>query len=227
MERKKPNLQVYRVDYQKKLRKFLSSQSYLSELDFIDSTIPEIKKEIEKYQNIIAQQSKNDCLNKLSDEYIPFWLSSSKEFLIWLEKRKTSFEKPVTTGLQSFSWKGSQAQLEALWQSLKDAGFIDPKTTNEAFAAIFANELINCEAIQWTGSNKLLSYLFNQMNSGNKPLILSEQWQAVIGKNQLFKNRSGKLLTAHDLSEALREINFTGSPKYSEKIDEILKTLRP
>jgi len=233
MEKKKPNLQVYLVDYQKKLRKFLSTQSYLSELDFIDLTIPEIKKEIDKYQNIIAQQSKNDCLNKLSDEYIPFWLSSGKEFLIWLEKRKLSFKKPETTGLKSFNWTGSQAQLKALCQSLKDAGYIDPGTKKEAFIAIFANELINCEAIHWKGSNRLLSYFFYQMNSGNKPFILSQDWQSIIEKNQLFINRKGKPLKAGDLSTALNSINdqFKGcNPKGSDKIDAILenlKTLRP
>jgi len=124
-----------------------------------------------------------------------------KKELDWLADGKQK------AGIKSFSWTGSQAQLEALWQALKDAGYIDTETTKEVFTGIFADELINCKAVQWTGSNRLLSYLFNQMNSGNKPLILSQEWQSIIEKNQLFINRNGKPLKAGDLSTALNSIS--------------------
>jgi len=229
MERKKPSLQVYLVTYQKQLRKFLNSQSYLTELDFINVSIPEIRKEIEKYQNIIAQQGKKDCFEKLSDDYIPFWLSSGKEFLLWLEKRKSDLEKPDKPGVksQSFTWTGSQPQLVALWQALNDARYIDPKTTEKAFTAIFADELKQCEPVKWNGSNRLLSYLFNQLYAMG---FIIKEWQSIIEKFQLFKNKRGKPITAGDLSTALSNINeeqYGVNPKGAEEIDAILETLRP
>jgi len=144
--------------------------------------------------------------------------------------------KPKATppkGLNYFIWQGSEDQLEALWQALMRDGYIHSDTTKEDFRAIFSDDLTQCKAVKWTASNRLLAYLFNQMNSGSNPLILSGQWQSIIGKNKLFKNKAGKYLTAQDLATALNAINdqLKGlNPKGSEKIDEILEnlnTLRP
>jgi hypothetical protein len=56
---------------------------------------------------------------------------------------KTITKEPTPARLQSFSWTGSQPQLVALWQALKDAEYIDPKTTEKAFTAIFSGEPID------------------------------------------------------------------------------------
>jgi len=149
-----------------------------------------------------------------------------------LRKFQEDAEKPARPAVQSFSWKGTQDQKEALCEALKDAGYIDPKTDFKAFAAIFADKLISSEPIHWKGSNRLLAYLFDQMNSGN-PLIRCQEWQNLIGKYRLFKNKTGKVFTAGDLATAKNSINdpLHGlNPKGSEIIDAILKkvkTLRP
>jgi hypothetical protein len=130
---------------------------------------------------------------------------------------------------KSFTWTGNHAQKEALCEALRVAGYIDQGTTKEAFTAIFAGELKQCEPIRWHGSNRLLAYLFSQMNSGNKPLILSREWQSIIENYRLFKNKTGKNLTAGDLSTALSNINDEhsgGEPKGFEKIDAILKNIK-
>jgi hypothetical protein len=134
-------------------------------------------------------------------------------------------------GTLSFSWTGSPEQLEAFCQALIKTGYIHPDTTNETFIAIFASELIKDKPVQWLGSNRLLSYLFNQMYSCS--LILSQDWQSIIERYQIFKNKRGKILKAGDLSTALSNINDVNTglePKGYEIIDKILKnlkTLRP
>lgn len=160
-------------------------------------------------------------------------LSPLHQFAQSIIQAVKGLEKSRPEGRQSFTWTGTQAQLQALWRALKDAGCIHHETTKEAFTAIFAPVLKQCEPVKWTESNKLLSYFFNQMNSGDNPLILSKEWQSTIGKYKIFKTKKGKVLTAGDLSTALNSINdiYKGlQPKGHEKIDDILKnikTLRP
>jgi hypothetical protein len=226
MERKKPELPVILVTYNKQLKKFLNSQEYLTELDFIEIEIPDVKKEIEKFQKILTTQKKKDCFEKLSDNYIPFWLSSYQEFLTWLESRKSILEKPLPVRLQAFSWTGNDEQLKKLYDGLTENGFIDPQTDFKDFTAIFAGNLTSCKAIKWRVSNKLLSYLFNQLYSSN---FIIKEWQSIIEKFKLFQNKTGKYLTAQDLASALNSINdpLHGlNPKGSEKIDIILKNLK-
>lgn len=147
-----------------------------------------------------------------------------KELMKITIQSNVSKEKP---GAKSFTWAGSQTQKQALCEALNDAGYIHPETTKEAFTAIFANELRQCEPVQWTASNRLLSYLFSQMYG--RVIIHSQDWQSIIEKFKLFKNRNGKFFKAGDLSTALSNINddnFGLNPKGSEKIDAILETLR-
>lgn len=133
-------------------------------------------------------------------------------------------------GLQSFTWSGSQVQLVALCEALKTAGYIDQGTTKEAFTAIFADELKQCNPIRWIVSNRLLAYLFDQLYMQD---YIVKEWQSIIEKYRLFQNKTGKLMRAGDLAVALSEINDKNkglNPKGTDKIDTILKnlkTLRP
>ncbi|MCX6252775.1 MAG: hypothetical protein NTX61_18725 [Bacteroidetes bacterium] len=226
MEKKEKLLQAHLVVYKRQLKEFLAIQSYLTELDFIESEIPVVKHEIERFNNILAIQRKNKTVEKLSDEYIPIWLSSYKEFLFYLEKRKSILEKPDRKKLQSFSWTGSKEEVEKLFADLVKHGFIDPKTDLQAFTTTFTDNLINCRVIKWRASNKLLSYLFNQMYASN---LIVKEWQFIIEKFKLFQNKTGKYLTAQDLASALSSINDSLhglNPKGSDKIDLILKNIK-
>jgi hypothetical protein len=123
-------------------------------------------------------------------------------------------------------WTGSKQQLEKLCNGLIHHGFIDPSTDLQAFAAIFEDDLTNITAIKWRGSNRLLSYIFSQMCTGN---FIVKEWQSIIEKYKLFQNKSGKYLNAQDLATALNSINDPQrglNPGGSEKIDMILKNIK-
>lgn len=129
--------------------------------------------------------------------------------------------------IKSFSWTGSDEQKGYLYQELKVNHFIASRTSKEAFTAIFADELKDIKPVKWIASNRLLSYLFYQLEFYHG-FIENKQWQSIIEKYKIFKNQAGKYLTAQDLSTALSEINSKGfEPIDHEKIDEILKTLKP
>jgi len=133
-----------------------------------------------------------------------FGLSLKDHFMNAIKKHE---EEPKSNmKLKSFSWTGSPEQLEKLYEGLinPDYGFIDPNTDLQSFTAIFADSLTGCPAIKWKGSNRLLSYLFNQMCAMN---LIVKEWQNIIGKNKLFQNTAGKYLSAHDLTSALTAIN--------------------
>lgn len=221
----KINPDLYLLDYKKRLKQYLESTHFGTELTFCITEIQKTEKEIMD-QNSTISEINNDP--EALDYFVTFH-AHNEEYLDWLKNRKASLKKPARTGQRNLSWQGTNKQLKRLFDGLKEPGFIDPKTDPKAFTAIFSDYLDKCTPIQWTNSNRLLAYLFNQMNSGIKPLISSCQWQAVIGKHKLFKNRSGKFLTAGDLATALNSINdsLNGlNPKGYEKIDEILQTLR-
>jgi hypothetical protein len=237
-QREKVDCLASQYDYQKGLKIWLNRQPYLTELDYLESkVIPATQRQINELEGHVVRYSEEEKSDVKIGGKGPtvftersFWLAEEKRYLVWLQQRKAELERPGRSGVKAFSWTGSPAQLDALWQALKDAGYIDQGTTKEAFAAIFADKLMKGEPVQWTDSNRLLSYLFNQMNSGQKPLILSRDWQSTIEKNQIFKNRNSKFLKAGDLSTALSNINDVNTglnPKGSDKIDEILKALRP
>lgn len=204
------------------------------------------KSDAKKYGNTVEEANISIARKQFLEKEVYLYtgyltMNQSANDKVEIQKYLTELEDEIShaapekqkPGAKSFSWTGSQAQLEDLWQALKDAGYIDREKTKEAFMAIFASKLIKDRPIQWLGSNRLLSYLFNQMSSGKNSLILSLEWQSIIEKYQLFKNKNGKLITAGDLSAALSNINDVNkglNPKGFEKIDAILnniKTLRP
>jgi len=68
----------------------------------------------------------------------------------------TEILKGESVGIEkSFFWTGSQAQLEALCEALKSAGYIHPATTNKVFAAIFSGIEIdaNFHQVTWIKKN--------------------------------------------------------------------------
>jgi hypothetical protein len=172
----------------------------------------------EKYFDGILHQSQpitNYDLAKYCGVFVDYYLSE--------------IHKSGPAGIEkSFSWKGTPDQLKKLFDGLINAphSFIDPKTDFKDFTAIFSDNLTNCTAIKWSASNKLLSYLFDQLYAGN---FIVKEWQSIIEKYNLFQNKAGKYLTAQDLASALNSINdpFHGlNPRGYEKIDIILKNLK-
>ena len=212
--------------YDFQIEKFEAQKKYSSQ-DELKAFIKERKKyffsEIQKCLPNINSNQNAKCYHNCF-----IWLLG---FYKIEEEKLNNNKRPA---VQSFSCQLTKKQKQRLYYKLTETGYIDSsKTDFKTFRAIFSDDLTNCNAVKWTDSNKLLAYLFNQMNSGSNPLILSGQWQSIIGKNKLFKNKAGKYLTAQDLATALNSINdkFKGlNPRGSEKIDEILenlKTLRP
>jgi len=165
-----------------------------------------------------------DFLTLCSELYISSETFVPKMALVIREKMNLIREKKQEFKIKSLSWTGNKVQLEKLWQALKAAGYIDPSIDFKSITAIFSDELTGCKAIKWKASNRLLSYLFNQMYASN---LIAKEWQTIIGKYRLFQNKSGKYLTAQDLSTALSETNTKDlNPIGYEKIDEILKNLK-
>jgi hypothetical protein len=151
--------------------------------------------------------------------------SFGKSIIEQIEKLMTPPPKEIK---RSFNWTGSPEQLDALCEGLKTVKYIDTGITSEAFKMIFADELRPCEPIKWKASNRLLAYLFYQLFEKGK--IDNTEWQSVIGRNKLFKNKSGKTILAGDLATALNAIKdpFEGlNPIGSKEIDKILNTLIP
>lgn len=237
----KINPALFVVDYNKRLKQYHDNTHFGTEITFINTEIQRIEEEIKQQNSNISEIISGENPKKIQGtdndpgalDYFVTFQAHNFEYLPWLKQRKTSLEKPNKTGLNYFSWQGTDDQLKRLFTNLMETGFIDQKHHFQDFSMIFVKDLTQCKAVKWTASNRLLAYLFNQMNSGSSPFILSGQWQSIIGKNKLFKNKAGKYLTAQDLATALNAINdpLKGlNPKGSEKIDEILEnlnTLRP
>jgi hypothetical protein len=202
-------------------------------------------KQIEKFDRK-KQYSSPDELKEFISERKNFFLSSLDEIspnindnqkayclkicLTWLldfyKVEEEKLKKPTGKVIQSLFWTGNNEQLQKLHVGLIQNGFIDPMTNYEAFSAIFSDELSQCATIKWRASNKLLSYLFNQMYASH---LIVKEWQSVIENFKLFQNKSDKLLTANDLGTALSSINDPYNclnPRGSKEIDSILKTLR-
>ncbi|MBC8343745.1 MAG: hypothetical protein H8E61_07170 [Bacteroidetes bacterium] len=160
-------------------------------------------------ENIIEiEEPLNDFLQKVQETFKP--TESKKKEII------------------SFSWTGNKDLSEPLWQALKEAKCIHSKTDLKDFRAIFSDDLTQCKAVKWIASNKLIAYLFSELFECE--FIEERNWQSIIEKGELFINSNGKELTAGDLATALNSITdkYKGlNPKGSEKIDVILKSLRP
>jgi len=67
-----------------------------------------------------------------------------------------SKEKDKEIKVKSFSWTGSDEQKKELYEALKGAGYIDQRTTKEAFTAIFSGSEIdsNLHRITWIKENR-------------------------------------------------------------------------
>jgi hypothetical protein len=131
--------------------------------------------------------------------------------------------KPAITHLQS---NLNSKQVEVLYQGLKGR-FIASQTSLESFTAIFSEELKNVTPVKWISSNRLLAYLFRQLQYYHS-LIENKEWQSIIEKYQLLQKKNGNFLKSGDLASALSYFKDERGlePKGYEEIDEILKNLR-
>jgi len=243
MERKKlkVNPALYMIDYKvrlkqydERLKSYFENTHFGNELTFLHIELTKVEEEIKEQERIISEVLSSGNPDKIQGtsndpgnlNYIDVWHVHNLEYLNWLKQRKATLEKPDRIVLKYLDWTGTHEQLDYLFNGLKEAHCIDPKTDLQAFRMIFSIDLTQCEAVNWTASNRLLAYLFNQMKTFG--YISSSEWQSIIGKNKLFLNKSGKYLTTGDLATALNSINdpFLGNnPKGYEEIDTILRNL--
>ena len=204
--------------YEFKLKNFLNSSNEATEPFLISNEIEATKSRLEE----LARLRNNPRMERWHN---PALVAYSQ----YLEFLTNKLKVPDPSKAHSFSWTGSPDQLRRLFDELTENRFIYRKPDFKAFEQVFSSNLTSCNPIHWIDSNKLLAFLFSQMNSGNNPLILSREWQSIIGKYRLFKNKSGKYLTSQDLASALNSINdpLHGlNPKGSEKINEILQNIK-
>ena len=230
----KTNPEFFLIEYRKRLKQYLENTHFGTELIFIDSEIQRIEEEVREMNKTVSEILSSGNQDKIQGSEndpgaLDFFASIQAHIvhnLDWLKQRKSTLEKPNRTVIKYLDWTGTHEQLDYLFNGLKEAHCIDPKTDLQAFRMIFSIDLTQCEAVNWTASNRLLAYLFNQMKTFG--YISSSEWQSIIGKNKLFLNKSGKYLTTGDLATALNSINdpFLGNnPKGYEEIDTILRNL--
>ncbi len=131
-KRQEPNINGFIHDYQRDFKTFMDHTNYVTELDFIEMEIEEAKKEIETFKDKLKWIKNNKAIRKFGDEnsfenieYYALWLSHFKKYINWLQEKKNAIESPNRSGGKSFTWNGSQAQKEGLYEALRVAGYID------------------------------------------------------------------------------------------------------
>lgn len=183
-------------------------QKSLSTPDELKGYIAERRKYlINEMQRLFPEMENNQNAKCLYEQSL--WLLD----LYKEEAEKLSDNKPN----KSFSWTGSPKQLEALCQALKDAGYIDPKTTKEAFIAIFSgiDIDINFKRVTWicvnrkgtvnkTALREFLNLLMDKFQKNTVPLCFVDKLGNPISLNKPKNNEYSNYYT--ELSEIVQKV---------------------
>lgn len=194
------------------IRKFLifliacsdgSKNGINEDLDFMELSFLK-QDDVNFFRNTyISTFLQHDDLKKVNNDFqtinrnldlIELLLEKNDEKIQKLEKQVLRNEKRL-----SFNPKSNTAQLETLRK------FLIPKYINSEYEniveCIFSDRNVKIEhPVEWKMSNKLLTYLFEQLISAS--IINNTEYSNVIEKMSLFKNRFGKLIKAGDLQTA-------------------------
>jgi len=128
----------------------------------------------------------------------------------------------TTSTLPTFEHVLTETQLEHLTSIINELHiFCEKDITTEQIKSIFA---CSPTVILKSKNNRLLAHLFDQLSRRE---YITENWQAVIAKNMLFKSsQKDDFLNQNDLSTAtnkLQDVDMVG--KYS-KLEQYIKNLK-
>jgi hypothetical protein len=143
-----------------------------------------------------------------------------KDYLlhIWFEVIHTQ------NTIQSINWLKGSDSLRQFLDSIKKAGLIENRDTDEIIQEHFRQTDQTLQPIQWSKSNRLLIYLFNKLTEADLVDTMDRQFQLI---SEHFLNKKGQPLKADNLkSDSYNMKNFyTSDPKGSETIDRIIQEL--
>ncbi len=142
----------------------------------------------------------SEYLHELKDPLNEFGksiLANIERKIALIENIAASNNSKEKTSIKSFSWTGSQDQLGALWQALKDAGYIDQGTNIEAFTAIFSGSEIdsNLHPVTWICKNRkgtanktalreFLTLLLDKFQESSVPICFMDEQKRPISLNK-------------------------------------------
>lgn len=153
-------------------------------------------------------------------------LLNLRDILIELNRKHTDAvykfddQEPQFNNIQPIHWLKDEF-LRQFLDSLKSAGLIENRDTEEIIQEHFRESSKKPLPIKWSKSNRLINYLFWQLREAG--LIDKERKFKIIAEH--FLNRHGKPLKSDSLKSDIEEIKYN-SPKGSKVIDNIIESLQ-
>ena len=132
-------------------------------------------------------------------------------------------------GLNYFTWHGSKDQLEALWQALKGAGFINPETDFQDFSGIFSGSEIdmNLHRITWIKRSQRSKFIAK--NAAISLFDLLANYDKIPMNETTNRAELFRKLEACFCDEAGNPLTFTHKnctdSKYSDLLRDIISSL--
>ncbi len=206
----RPKLKNNFYDFQ--IEKFELQKTYLSTGELKTYISERTKHYLNEMQEISSHRGKNQNANCLYNQMI--WLLDYFKNFNELNQMASEKQKP---GVKSFSWTGSQAQLEALCQALIDAKYIHHETTKEAFKSIFSGgEVSSLNGVRWIKKNN---------KGGVNKTALREFLTLLLGK---FQEKTVPLCFL-DINRKTISLNKPKADEYSthyKELESIINSLK-
>lgn len=206
--------------------------------EFLEIRISEFKAEFERQEKIINKFERLKSEGKinsgnaieLKDDIKSFRLNmkSLREDIHFLKILK--IETPETLKklkvlksdkvIEPIHWLKGEKSLSRFLESLKGAGLIENRESDEIIQEHFRQTDQAPQSIQWSKSNRLLIYLFNKLTEAGLVDTMGRQFKLI---TEHFLDRHGQKFKRDSLKQDFQNMKYSSDPRGSKTIDKIIQ----
>lgn len=204
--------------YALKLKEAL--EYYISKISYREEQVNTLGNQVYDFKLSLFNETEGELYGHLGYGELESLANSISQLIdSWYPNQDKS--EPQVSNIQPIHWLNREESLRLFIDSLKSAGLIENRETDEIIQEHFRQSDKKPQPIKWSKSNRLLNYLFWQLREAG--LIDKERKYKIITEH--FLNRHGKPLKRDSLKNDIDEIKYN-SPKGSKVIDNIIESLQ-
>lgn len=133
-----------------------------------------------------------------------------------------SKSKLLIKQINPIHWLKGEESLRQFLDTIKSAGLIESRETDEIIQEHFRQTGQTPQPIQWSKSNRLLIYLFNKLTETGLIDTMDRQFQLI---TEHFLDKKGQPFKRDSLKQDNQNMKYSSDPRGSKTIDRIIQEL--
>ena len=204
-----------------KNKKLLKSDSFSNE---------QLKKIDQFFGSMKENRKKTIDIMKLFDPNRSHFYSlyRLRSLLVDLKRKHTNSiyrfddKEPQVNKIQPIHWLKGEDSLRQFLDTIKNAGLIEIRETDEIIQEHFRQTDKSPQPIQWSKTNRLLIYLFSKLTKAGLVDTMDRQFKLI---TEHFLDKKGQPFKRDSLKQDFQNMKYSSDPRGAKTIDKIIQEL--